>query len=78
MPAKTINVRVPEALYSQLEELARATTRSKSFLTIEALRGYLDHEAWQIRDIQEGIKEADAGNFASTEEANAVFAKYGA
>ena len=68
MTAKTINVRVPEALYSQLEELARATTRTKSFLTIEALKGYLDTESWQIRDIQEGIKEADAGHFASTEE----------
>lgn len=78
MTAKTINVRIPEALYSQLEELARATTRTKSFLTIEALKGYLVNESWQIRDIQEGIKEADAGNFASTEEVNAVFAKYGA
>ena len=78
MTAKTINVRVPEALYSQLEELARATTRTKSFLTIEALKGYLGNESWQIRDIQEGIKEADAGDLASTEEVNAVFAKYGA
>ena len=41
MTAKTINVRVPEALYSQLEELARATARTKSFLTIEALKAYL-------------------------------------
>ena len=78
MTAKTINVRVPEALYSQLEELARATTRTKSFLTIEALKGYLGNESWQIRDIQEGIKEADAGDLASTVEVNAVFAKYGA
>lgn len=78
MTAKTINVRVPEALYSQLEELARATTRTKSFLTIEALKGYLDNESWQIRDIQEGIKEADAGNFASNEEVNVIFAKHGA
>ena len=78
MTAKTINVRVPEALYSQLEELARATARTKSFLTIEALKGYLGNESWQIRDIQEGIKEADAGDLASTEEVNAVFAKYGA
>ena len=78
MTAKTINVRVPEALYSQLEELARATTRTRSFLTIEALKAYLGNESWQIRDIQEGIKEADAGDLASTEEVNAVFAKYGA
>lgn len=78
MTAKTINVRVPEAVYSQLEDLARATARTKSFLTIEALKGYLDNESWQVRDIQEGLKEADAGNFASTEEVNVIFAKHGA
>ena len=77
MAAKTINVRVPEALHAQLEALAQATTRTKSFLTIEALKAYLDNESWQIRDIQDGIKEADAGDFASSEEVNAVFAKHG-
>ena len=37
MPAKTINVRLPEALYNQIEELAKATARTKSFLAIDAL-----------------------------------------
>ena len=78
MTAKTINVRVPETLYSQLEELAKATARTKSFLTIEALKGYVQNEAWQIRDIHEGIKEADAGHFATPGEVTAVFKKYGA
>jgi predicted transcriptional regulator len=35
-------------------------------------------ESWQIRDIQEGIKEADAGEFANGKQVKAVFAKYGA
>ena len=39
MTARTINVRVPEALYSQIEELAKATARSKSFLAIDAQIG---------------------------------------
>ena len=78
MTAKTINVRVPEELYSQLEALAKATARTKSFLTLEALNAYVKSEAWQIRDVQEGIEEADAGQFASNEEVNAVFTKYGA
>jgi hypothetical protein len=30
MTAKTINVRLPEALYNQIEELAKATARTKS------------------------------------------------
>ena len=78
MTARTINVRLPEALYKQIEELAKATARSKSFLTIDALTNYVQSESWQIRDIQEGIQEADAGEFVSDQQIKAVFAKYGA
>lgn len=78
MNAKTINVRVPESLYDQIEALAKATTRTKSYLTIEALKSYVENESWQIRDIHDGIREADAGQFASAEEVSAVFEKYGA
>lgn len=77
MTAKTLNVRLPEALYLQLEELANATARTKTFLAVEALNSYLQNEAWQIRDIKKGLAEADAQEFASAEEVNAVFAKYG-
>jgi predicted transcriptional regulator len=78
MTARTINVRLPEALYNQLEELAKATARTKSFLAIDALNHYVQSESWQIRDIHEGIKEADAGEFSSDKQVKAVFAKYGA
>jgi predicted transcriptional regulator len=78
MTARTINVRLPEALYKQIEELAKATARTKSFLAIDALTNYVQSESWQIRDIQEGIEEADAGEFASDQQIKAVFAKYGA
>ena len=78
MTARTINVRLPEALYKQIEALAKATARSKSFLTIDALTNYVQSESWQISDIQEGIMEADAGEFATDKQVKAVFAKYGA
>jgi len=78
MTAKTFNVRLPEALYNQIEELAKATARTKSFLAIDALTHYVQRESWQIRDIHEGIREADAGEFATDEEVKAVFAKHGA
>ena len=78
MTARTINVRLPEALYKQIEELSKATARTKSFLAIDALTNYVQNESWQIRDIDQGIQEADAGEFASAKQVNAVFAKYGA
>ena len=78
MSTRTINVRIPEALYGQIEELARATARTKSFLAVEALKSYVENESWQVRDIRAAIEEADAGDFASPEEVAATFAKYGA
>jgi RHH-type transcriptional regulator, rel operon repressor / antitoxin RelB len=75
---RTINVRVPITVFDQLEELAKATARTKSFVTVEALSRYLDAQSWQIREVMAGLEEADRGEFATEEEVNAVFAKYGA
>lgn len=47
---------------SQLEKLAAATNLSKSFLATEALERYLELEAWQIKEIKQALKEADAGS----------------
>jgi RHH-type transcriptional regulator, rel operon repressor / antitoxin RelB len=77
MAARTINVRLPEALYNQIEELAKATSRTKSFLAVDALTNYVQSQSWQIKDIHQGIEEADAGEFATDRQVKAVFARYG-
>lgn len=41
MPAKAINVSLPEALYKYIEAPAKATGRTKSFWAIDALTGYV-------------------------------------
>lgn len=73
---KTLNVRLPVDLASQLEALTKATGRTKSFLTVEALRNYIEAQAWQVQDIQAGLQEADNDEFATAEEVNNFFAKY--
>jgi len=77
-PSRTINVRVPAKLYQQLEDLARATERTKSYVTLEALSSYLAEQGWQVQDIEAGLAEADRGEFASDAEVAAVFARHGA
>ena len=57
-PTRTLNVRVPLELYQQLESLAQATARTKSFVTLEALASYLQAQSWQVADIQSGLAEA--------------------
>ncbi|NDD12424.1 MAG: hypothetical protein EB072_07210 [Betaproteobacteria bacterium] len=59
MTTRTINVRVPEVLYNQIEELAKATARTKSFLAIDALTHYVRSESWQIRDILIHVDQVD-------------------
>ena len=75
---RTINVRVPISVFNQLDELATATARTKSFVTVEALSTYLYAHAWQVKEVQDAILEADSGDFATDEQVNAVLAKYGA
>lgn len=77
MAAKKISVRLPEALYNQIEALSKATARTKSFLAVDALTNYVQSESWQIHGIHEGIKEADAGEFATENQVKAIFAEYG-
>ena len=76
LPTRTINVRVPTRIYQQLEDLAKATARTKSLITLEALSTYLEAQRWQVQDIEEGLAEADRGEFASEAEVNAVFTHY--
>jgi predicted transcriptional regulator len=75
---RTINVRVPLSVYDQLEDLAKSTARTKSFVTVEALSNYLAAQSWQVKEIKAGLADADLGDFATDDQVNAVFAKYGA
>jgi len=72
----TITVRMPESMKDQLEELARATGRQRTYLALEAIRTYLEVEAWQIARIQEAIGRADSGEFATDEQVSSVRARF--
>ncbi|WP_310453002.1 ribbon-helix-helix domain-containing protein [Sulfuritalea sp.] len=76
METTTLTLRVPKEMKERLDMLADATHRSKSYLAGEALRQYIDLEAWQIGEIQQALKEADANDFASDAEIDAVVRKY--
>jgi predicted transcriptional regulator len=73
---EVMTIRVDQKTKRRLERLANATERTKSFLAAEAIRSYLDLNEWQIQEIRAGLREADAGDFASDTEVEAVFAKW--
>lgn len=76
MDTTVLTLRVPADVKDQLDKLAEATHRSKSWLAGEAIKRYLELEAWQIGEISLALKEADAGDFASESEVAAVVGKY--
>lgn len=57
----TISCRLPTGTKQRIEELAKATRRSKTFVIEEAISSYLALNEWQIKGILEGLEEVKAG-----------------
>ncbi|MDR0239750.1 MAG: ribbon-helix-helix protein, CopG family [Deltaproteobacteria bacterium] len=73
----TITARLDTDTQTRLERLAAATSRSRSWLVAEAVKQYVAEQSWQMEAIEEGIREADAGNFASDDEVKEAFGRWG-
>ncbi len=59
-PAVTLSIRIPPEMRDELENLADATGRTKSFLAAEAISSYLALQAWQIKAVEKAVKKADS------------------
>ncbi|GGD49214.1 CopG family ribbon-helix-helix protein [Lacimicrobium alkaliphilum] len=73
----TMTIRLDPELKQRLEQLADATQRSKSFLAAQALRDYVELNEWQVGEINQALKEADEGSFASQQDVSKVLGKWG-
>ncbi|MBF0109805.1 MAG: ribbon-helix-helix protein, CopG family [Magnetococcales bacterium] len=63
MPGTSLlSVRISDDLKDGLSKLVESTGRTQSFLTNEALRQYLEQEAWQIQTIQEAVQEVETAS----------------
>jgi predicted transcriptional regulator len=74
MSATTLEIR-PE-LKIQLDHLAEETHRSESELANDAVALYLVQQRHIIGRIQEGLAQAQRGEFLTDEEMEAFFARY--
>lgn len=57
-------------------ELAWKTGRSPAEVANEAVQRFVEYEGWKADKIERGLRAADAGDFASGEEMQAVFDRY--
>jgi predicted transcriptional regulator len=76
MSAKDVmTVRVDPKIKRSLEKIARATDRDRSAVVNNALEAYVELYRWQIDHVNEGLRQADAGDFATQEEVDAFFGR---
>jgi len=66
---------VPNDIEDRFEALAQATGRQQEDLLAEALTRYLDEELRDLAEIEEGLREADAGLFVPDEEMASFWAR---
>lgn len=73
---ENVTVRIEPGKRAALDELARATARDRSHVINEAIDAYLFVHRWQIAHIQEGLRQADGGEFAGDDEAAEAYARW--
>jgi predicted transcriptional regulator len=61
MPLKTITFRLPEEKLQALDTVAKGQQRDRSFVINEAVTQYLSLHEYHRELIEEGIRQADAG-----------------
>lgn len=77
MSASTaMTLRLEPGLRKQLDHLAKAQRRSRSFIAAEAIREYVAANEWQIEEIRKGLEEADRGDFATEQQVRRTMNKW--
>jgi RHH-type transcriptional regulator, rel operon repressor / antitoxin RelB len=78
MAADTVvlTVRIPVALQQQLDTVAQAMEWSHAWVITQALEHFVAVQAWQVEEIHKALAEADAGDFVTAEEIEALNNKY--
>jgi RHH-type transcriptional regulator, rel operon repressor / antitoxin RelB len=76
MSEDTISVRIASDKMAALDAIAAQSGRDVSFVVDQALNAYLELHAWQVEHIEEGMRQADAGEFASEAEVREAFARW--
>ncbi|MEQ8996834.1 MAG: CopG family transcriptional regulator [Coleofasciculus sp. B1-GNL1-01] len=75
MSKENVTFRLDPDKRAALDAIAAGMDRNLTYVLNQAINTYLEMHQWQLKEIQQGIAEADAGDFASEDEVTAVFAR---
>ncbi len=76
MNKQTITFRVDAQKKKALDAIAAGIDRDRSYVLNEAISNYLEVHQWQVAHIKEGLRQADAGEFAKDSEVSSAFARW--
>ena len=77
MKMETVSARLSPETAKKFNLLAKAISRSKSYLAAEAIKAYVNDQQWQIDAILKGIGEADEGKFVTDKQLRDTLSKWG-
>ena len=72
------SLRLDPELKARLEQAAKQADRSASYMAVQAIRQFLDAQQAKHDAIEAALKEADAGEFISSEAMNNWVDQWGA
>src|ERR1700691_841498 len=75
MAKQTMTIRIDPDVRGALDSLAAAADRDRTWIVNQALTAYIETYQWQIEHIRQGVREANAGKFASAGEVENVLAR---
>lgn len=78
MEKVNVTCRLPAEDVAFLDSIATNMERDRSYLIKKAVEEYIASQRWQLEEIDRGLTEIDAGEFASDEEVEAAFRELGA
>ena len=59
--SQTVSVRLDDDTLKKLDMMAKAADRSRAWLMSQAVRQYVDHEAWQLDAIKKSLEKLESG-----------------
>ena len=76
MTKEPITILLDKKKKRAIDAVAQRGDRDSESVIRDAIDAYLDLQTWQESHIQEGLRQADAGEFASDRQVARVFSKW--
>ncbi len=74
-PTEPITIRATKQTVSEIDAIAASMERSRNYVVNQALRQYLETNAWQLARIRQGIDAAREGRVRPAQEVFASIAE---